>query len=592
MKMPSPVQVALRPIDVPSIGRNNYQKFGFREEVLPKGWNGYNSRPLPCDIHVSHDVGIKVRDGCTLYCDIYRPANTTTTVPAILAWSPFGKKFNGISMLQNLPWNMGVPKGVLSGLEKFEGPDPAVFIPQGFAIVNVDARGSGDSDGSVAIMGTQEAEDGYDVIETISKLPWCNGNIGLAGNSHLAIVQWFIAALKPPSLKAIAPWEACGDLYREQFVRGGVFDTGLFDFIIKHNIQGHGGVENFQEMYRRCQKGNSTYWKDKRADIEKISIPTYITASYTSFVHTMGSIRGYLQVNTSKKWLRICPWQEWYDMWNCPESADELARFFDHFLNDTQNGWETTARLRTTILRFTDDPIFNVEEEDFPIPRTQYRKAFLTSNKGLSFTVPFKNDIVTYDSKKYLDCATFTYTFIEKSRLVGLPKAVLYVSTFDSKDMDIYVLLRKLDKNGKALLNLNIPWSSVAAHGISRDRIDEIPKRNMNNLMFHVGSLGILRASRRSIDESRSIHENYPFHPHDKDEFLKPGEIVKLEIGIWAMGVEYEAGESIRVEIHGTSPLLRGEFEPNSLFEELTSKGLHQVHIGGECPSHVILPFV
>jgi predicted acyl esterase len=203
--MPAPVQVALRPIELPSIGRNNYQKFAYREEILPKGWNGYNSRPLPCDIHATQDMGVKVRDGCTLYCDIYRPADTAKPVPAILAWSPFGKKFNGISMLQNLQWNMGVPKGALRGLEKFEGPDPAVFVPRGFAIVNVDARGAGDSDGSVVIMGTQEAEDGYDVIEAIAKLPWCNGNVGLAGNSHLAIVQWFIAALKPPSLKAIAP---------------------------------------------------------------------------------------------------------------------------------------------------------------------------------------------------------------------------------------------------------------------------------------------------------------------------------------------------------------------------------------------------
>lgn len=119
-----------------------------------------------------------------------------------------------------------------------EGPDPATFVPRGFAIINVDARGSGDSDGSVAIMGTEEGEDEYDVTEAIAQMPWCNRNIGMAGNSHLAIVQWFIAALKPPSLKAIAPWEACRDLYRERFVRGGIFDSGLFDFITKHNIQG------------------------------------------------------------------------------------------------------------------------------------------------------------------------------------------------------------------------------------------------------------------------------------------------------------------------------------------------------------------
>ena len=590
--MPSPVQVALRPIDAPSVGRNNYQKFGFREEVLPKGWNGYNSRPLSCDIHVSHDIGVKVRDGCTLYCDVYRPANSTKPVSAILAWSPFGKKFNGLTMLKNLPWGLGIPSGVLSGLEKFEGPDPAEFVARGFAIVNIDARGSGDSGGSVAIMGTQEAEDGYDVIEAIAKLPWCSGSIGLAGNSHLAIVQWFIAALQPPSLKAIAPWEACGDLYREQFARGGIFDSGLFDFIIKHNIQGHGWVENFQEMYRRYQKGDSAYWKDKRAGIEKISIPTYITASYTNFVHTMGSIRGYLQVKTSNKWLRICPWQEWYDMWNCPSSANELAMFFDHFLNGANNGWEKTPRVRTTILRFTDDPIFDVEEEDYPIPRTEYRKAFLAPGNKLTFSAPPNNEIVSYNSEKYLDCATFTYTFERKTRLAGLPKAVLYVSTLEAEDMDIYVLLRKLDSKGNALVNLNIPWSSIADQGVSRDRIDEIPKQNMNNLMFHVGSLGILRASRRRIDETRSIHENYPFHPHDRDEFLAPGEVVKMEIGIWAIGVEYEAGESIRVEVHGMSPLLRGEFEMNNPFAEMTSRGTHRVHIGGDFPSHVVLPFV
>lgn len=306
--MPPPVQVALQPIDKPSIGRNNYQGFNPGKEVLPKGWNGYNSRPLSCDISVSHDVGIKVRDGATLYCDIYCPADTTHPVPAIVAWSPYGKKFNGISMLKHLPWGLGIPNGVLSGLEKFEGPDPAVFCEKGFAVVNVDSRGCGDSEGTIAIMGSQEAEDGYDVIEALAKMPWCSGSVGLAGNSHLAIVQWFIAALRPPSLKAIAPWEACGDLYREQFVRGGIFDAGLFDFIIKTNVQGGMAIEDFKAMYVRSQKADSPYWRDKRADIKNIQIPTFISMSYTNFVHTMGSIRGWLEVDTAHKWLRICPW--------------------------------------------------------------------------------------------------------------------------------------------------------------------------------------------------------------------------------------------------------------------------------------------
>lgn len=591
--MPTPVPVAVRAIDKPTVGRNNYQPFGFREEILPRGWTSQNesSRPLPCDIHASHDVEVRVRDGSKLYCDIYRP-NSSKPVPAILAWSPFGKKFNGISMLKMLPWGLGIPKDVLSGLEKFEGPDPADFVPRGFAIVNVDARGSGDSEGKVHIMGTQEAEDGYDVIEAIAKMPWCNGNIGLAGNSHLAIVQWFIAALRPPSLKAIAPWEACSDLYREQFVRGGVFDAGLFDFIIDHNIQGHGGVEDFHEMYRRYPKADSAHWKDKRPDISQITIPAYITASYTSFVHTMGSTRGWLQLKSSEKWLRICPWQEWYDIWNCKDSAAELAAFFDHYLNGTKNEWEIMPRVRMTALQFDKDPLYNIVEDDFPIPRTEYKKMFFQPQAKLGFDAPAEASFVSYDSEKYQDCARFTYTFPTQTRLMGLPKAIVYVSCADFHDLDIYVLVRKLDAQGRPLLNLNIPWSSIASQGVSPDKIDEIPPTHKNNLMFHVGSLGILRASRRAIDWSQSIHENFPFHPHNRDDFVTPGDIVKLEIGIWAMGVDYQAGESVQVEVHGNSPLLRGEFKDDNEFGNLASHGKHQVHIGGEHASHIILPFV
>jgi predicted acyl esterase len=96
----------------------------------------------------------------------------------------------------------------------------------------------------------------------------CTGSIGLAGNSHLGIVQWFIAATRPPHLKAIAPWEACGDLYREQFVRGGAWDNGLFDFIAEHVIRGKNGLEDFKEMYKRSQLMNP-YWEDKRSVFQR-----------------------------------------------------------------------------------------------------------------------------------------------------------------------------------------------------------------------------------------------------------------------------------------------------------------------------------
>lgn len=591
--MPPPVQLATTAINTPKVGAHNYQGFDPRSELLPAGWNGYNSRPLPCDILVEHDVGIKVRDGCTLYCDIYRPPSSgkAEKIPSIIAWSPFGKKCNGLTVMGIMPWGMGIPDGTLSGLERFEGPDPAEYCPRGYAIVNVDARGSGDSDGSVVIMGTQEAEDGYDVIEAIAKLDWCSGNIGLAGNSHLGIVQWFIAALRPPSLKAIAPWEAAGDLYRDQFVRGGVWDNGLFRRIAKNAIQGHHGVEDFAEMYRRSPLQNN-YWKDKRANIKNINIPTYVVASYSTFIHTMGSIRGWLEVDSPYKWLRWDPYQEWFDLWADEHSRDELGLFFDKFLKGKDNGFEKIPRVRMAALRFGDrEPIYPIVVDNYPIPRTEYTELFLTDNYQLSQSPAAVPASVSYDSEPKIDnkfdFVSFKYTFPQTTILAGLPKAVLYMSTQDYDDMNVYVLLRKLDRNGNALLNLNIPWKNAPITSFT-----ELDPKDHSNLLFYHGPTGVLRASRRHTDPSMSLHPQYPFHTHDREEKLSKGQVVALEIGIWAMGIEYETGESISVQISGQYPLFK---DYDSVVDPLGAGGnvgRHFVHYGGEYRSRVILPFV
>jgi hypothetical protein len=67
-------------------------------------------------------------------------------------------------------------------------------------------------------------------------------------------------------------------------------------------------------------------------------------------------------------------------------------------------------------------------------------------------------------------------------------------------------------------------------------------------------SMGILRESQRKIDASKSLHPQFPFHPHEEVQKVPRGEVIKLEIGIWAMGADYEAGESIRLDTLGKYP--------------------------------------
>ncbi|GLB07048.1 hypothetical protein AtubIFM57258_002369 [Aspergillus tubingensis] len=588
--MKNDADIPTEPLLPPAIGHAGYQGLNPRIEILRQGDRPFSARALSCDILVEHDVAIQMRDGVKLYADIYRPTATHDRVPAILSWSPFGKKFNGIQCLRLItPWNLGIPPDALSGLEKFEGLDPAEWVDKGYAIANVDSRGAFDSEGRMVIMGTQEAEDGFDTIEDLASREWCNGMIGMAGNSHLAIVQWFIAALQPPSLKAIAPWEGCGDLYREQFARGGIYGGDMFDqLIVKHMLRGHSGMESFRHAYETSPLMNS-WWADKRPQMSNINIPTYITGTWTNSMHGMGAIRGWMEITkTDDKWLRFHPYQEWHDLWANKQAQEELLRFFDRYLKLQQNGWESTPRLRLAVLRYeTAPPLVNVVHDDFPIPQTIYRKAYLRHGGLLSLDelVPSQGVVgeVSYDSQDRSDFVSFTYLFPQTTQLVGIAKAVLYMSCPATDDLDIHIILCKISSDGKEQRSLNIPWDNIPVSSI-----DEIPDENQSELILYKGPAGVLRASHREVDVSKSLHENWPFHPHRKEQKIPPGQVTRLEIGIWAMGVEYAAGESIQLQISGH---YRGMTDFKGQ-ESSVNKGKHVVHFGGGYDSHLVLPFL
>lgn len=71
----------------------------FATEVkrLPAGWTESEGvRPLSADTIWDKDHPIQLRDGTTIYCDIFRPASSEDSpVPALLAWGPFDKSSNG-----------------------------------------------------------------------------------------------------------------------------------------------------------------------------------------------------------------------------------------------------------------------------------------------------------------------------------------------------------------------------------------------------------------------------------------------------------------------------------------------------------------
>src|SRR5204862_6923765 len=97
----------------------------------------------------------------------------------------------------------------------------------GFAVVDVNMRGTGCSGGAYDFFEPLQNLDGYDVIETIAHQPWVLGNkVGMMGISYGGISQLFTAQLRPPDLAAIAPLSVI-DATATTLYPGGIRNDGF-----------------------------------------------------------------------------------------------------------------------------------------------------------------------------------------------------------------------------------------------------------------------------------------------------------------------------------------------------------------------------
>jgi predicted acyl esterase len=152
----------------------------------------------------------------------------------------------------------------------------------------------------------------------------------MAGKSWLAIAQInFASRLKHPALKALAPMEALNDPYRDLVCRGGRPSNKSFHKFIMEGFSGPNYAENMAAMLSKRPLYDD-YWQSKYIHTENIDVPLYLLASYSSAFHGAGSFRTYRTAQTQQKWLRVHPYQEWYDLYR-PDMNEDLQKFFDRY---------------------------------------------------------------------------------------------------------------------------------------------------------------------------------------------------------------------------------------------------------------------
>ncbi len=553
-----------------------FSRFKPGTQTLPAGFQtGPRFRPTPVDIVFDKDVPVTLRDGVTIRVDVFRPAGTDK-VPVIVAWSPYGKSRGGTSRYIDLFDLLGVDNGLLSGLQKFEGPDPAFWCAQGYAVCNPDPRGTYDCEGDARWWSRQEGQDYHDLIEWLGVRNWCNGKVGTTGNSYLAISQWFAAAEQPPHLAAIAPWEGLSDVYRDFVARGGVPDLA-FSRQLATNFTGNNGREDLVAEFERHPLLDG-FWQSKAAALENITVPAYVVASYGNTIHTPGTFRGWRSMSSEQKWLRIHNTMEWPDYYE-EARRNDLLRFFDRFLKDVDNGWEDTPRVRYSVLDLQGGDRVDVTARAFPPEDfTLLRYNLDSASDALSVDEPATAATASYDAESPDGRASFTLRVDRPTEFVGYPRLSLCVEADGADDMDLFVILQKLNADGEPLEQFNIANHGPKMQALTRDGA---------SILKYKGSNGRLRVSMRHLDERLST-EAVPVHSFDRVEKLAPGEIVRVDIDMFPVGLALDTGEQLRVVVSGHHPW--GGAMPGMANVEPANVGRHVIHTGGAHGSFLQLP--
>src|SRR5690625_749433 len=463
------------------------------------------------DVTLEKDIPVELRDGTTIYIDVYRPTGQDRDLPVLLGWGPFGKH----QTADNLWHDAGIEEGWISELTGFEAPDPRYWCGHGYAIAYADPRGLWNSHGEFRHNGPEEARDIYDTIQWLGDAPWSNGRVGMLGVSYLAGAQFVGGALQPPALKAISPWECFTDWYREFAYHGGIPESEFRPRASQRLSYSRTRTEHSAANIE-ANPLMSDYYRDKYLPLEDVVVPAYVVASWSDQgFHTRGTLEAFRRLGSSEKWLEVHGQKKWGYFYT-PECVERQRQFFDYYLLDRGPGPHDWPKVR---LEVREDNGRYTHRTDLPWPIEESSAVRLplsldTREMGEAPTGPTS---VTFDGTT--EDVTVTHTFTQDTDVIGPMRLRLWLETEESDDADVFVAVRKFNADGS---EARFPFAAFFNDGPV--------------------ALGWLRASHRQLDEAAST-ELRPFHPHEVEEPLTPGVPVALDIEIWPSGTRFMTGD-------------------------------------------------
>ncbi|RJP23078.1 MAG: CocE/NonD family hydrolase [Candidatus Abyssobacteria bacterium SURF_5] len=560
---------------------------------------------------------LTMRDGVRIAVDLYLPDGLEegTKLPTILFQTRYVRSLD-------LRW----PFNLLTNTSPETQKLIELFVPHGYAWVDVDARGSGASFGSRQYpWSPDEVKDGGEIVDWIIAQPWSDGNVGSLGWSYTGSTSEFLLVNNHPAVKAVAPRFALFDTYTDIAFPGGIHSAWFteewarFNNIIDTNrIKGLGflpglsvrgprpvdidrdrsllaaAIDEHAENLSIHEQALSITFRDDVADSGLGTVDVFSPHSYIDKLESSGAaiysfsgwfdggyqhaaIKRFLTLSNPGK-LLIGPWDHsicikpWWP--NAQEVEfdfnEEMLRFFDYHLKGIENGV------------MTEKPVcyYTLVEEKWKFadtwpPAAEMRRFYFAPKHALDSNPPADADgldsyEVNYDTGTRLHSRWVSLVNVKEvpiqytGRKEEDKKLLCYTSVPLAEDMEV---------TGHPVVTLQV--TSTATDGNFIVYLEDV---HPSGEVTYVTE-GHLRAIHRKLSEEQPPYKTpAPYRTFKRADAmpLVPGEPAQLVFDLLPTSYLFLKGHSIRLAIAGADkdhfPLMKTN--PPTILNVHRSQGL------------------
>jgi len=573
---------------------------------------------------------LTMRDGVRIAIDVYLPRTLKRDerLPAILHQTRYYRRFELKRPFRwILPWTDDMTRMIRR------------MTNHGYAVVNVDARGSGASFGTRRMeWSPDEVRDGAEVVNWIVEQPWSSGRVGTTGISYNGTAAEMHLVNQHPAVKAANIQFALFDIYTDILRPGGVYNEGfLREWSALNKALDHGRLPAFarQKMGRlaglaiegvapvdsgttgstmqdavRAHADNYDIYRtsmqvefsDDRTDggigaddfsphafmreIEGAGAAIYGWSSWYDGAYTLSAIKRFLNIRSPGSRLILGPWDHGGRQNPDPfawghksrfDQAAETVRFFDQYLGETAEGIDGDPPVRY----FTMGEETWKAADTWPPPGFEPTPFYLDEGLWLRRGDPPTGDGAdTYqvDHSASSGKASRWATQVNVAQVqIGYPDRKIQ----DGKLLvyDSAPLERALELTGHPIITLYV--RSSATDGQFFVYLEDVTAGGD----VHYVTEGVFRARHRKIKTGTPPYRApVPYHTFRREDAmpLVPGQVVEITFDLQPVSYLFQRGHAIRLAIAGAD---RDNFEIYPAQPPTIEVQRSQAY-----PSHILLP--